>query len=83
MLLISIFNAAGGSSDKIGPDNVETFRDVMLISVVGIGGLSSLIFHIIIKPSSEVSKKVGTENLYFHTLLHLRLYLFYYVHYSL
>ena len=59
-LLISIFNAAGGSSDKIGPDNVETFRDVMLISVVGIGGLSSLIFHIIIKPSAESSEKVGT-----------------------
>ena len=81
MLLISIFNAAGGSSDKIGPDNVETFRDVMLISVVGIGGLSSLIFHIIIKPSSEASKKVGTENLYVHILLHFRLY--YYVHSSL
>ena len=68
--MISIFNAPGGSSDKIGPDNVETFRDVMLISVVGIGGLSSLIFHIIIKPSAESSEKVGTENLYFHVLLH-------------
>jgi len=62
--ILWIMLGTGGSSDKIGPDNIETFRDVMLISVVGIGGLSSLIFHIIIKPSAESSEKVQhVENL--------------------
>ena len=35
------------------------FRDAMLICSVGVGGLSSVIFHVTVKPTDKLTKNVG------------------------
>ena len=52
------FPIGGGSANQIGPSSALTFRNAMLISTIGVGGLSCLIFHVIVKPTDTLSIKV-------------------------
>ena len=55
---ISYFRNTGGSdSNDINPDDSDTFRNAMLISI-GVGGLSSLVFHLVVKAADKSVKKV-------------------------
>ena len=57
LLLDSTFQD-GGDSHQIGPKDADSFRNVVLICVVGLGGVFTLIFHVAIKPTDELSTKV-------------------------
>ena len=61
-LLVAMFKG-GGESHKIGPKDAASFRNVVLICVVGIGSLSALIFHITVQPKDALSTKVHAKSL--------------------
>ena len=52
---------AGSTGSQINPDDIYTFRNVALISVVGVGGLSAIVFHIVIKPTEKSVNRVNIE----------------------
>ena len=51
----SIIVGTGG--DAIVPGDKGVFRDAMLISI-GIGGLSPLVFHLVVKATDKTPRKV-------------------------
>ena len=50
-------------SDGIGPDDTGTFRNVMLVCV-GVGGLSSLVFHASVRVTERPKERVSTDQMY-------------------
>ena len=61
---IILFFKGGGTTTQIGPKDVTTFRNVMVICVIGVGGVSSLIFHVIVKPTGKTSTNVSKTYLH-------------------
>ena len=49
--------SVGSGSDVIIPEDKSVFLYAMLLSI-GVGGLSSLLFHLTIKPADKTMKKV-------------------------
>ena len=62
-------NIGGGSSDEICPDDTSSFRNIMLISIA-VGGLSSVAFHVCVKPTEETNKKVSFVLIYSDLLIY-------------
>jgi Na+/melibiose symporter-like transporter len=64
--ILWIMLGAAGDGDNvnaIGPKDLHTFTNVMLISVVGVGGICSLVFHVLIKPTTEkVSRRMDNAD---------------------
>ena len=53
----ALFISVGSGSDVIIPEDKSVFLYAMLLSI-GVGGLSSLLFHLTIKPADKTMKKV-------------------------
>ena len=57
MIYIHVRIIVGTGGDEIVPGDKGVFRDAMLISI-GIGGLSSLVFHLVVKAMDKTPRKV-------------------------
>ena len=59
-IITNIFAVGDPDSDVITPEDKNVFLYAMLFTI-GLGGLSSLLFHFTVKPADQSMKKVGRK----------------------